>query len=388
MQPKLYDYVRPDDKLFLGRFSSCFSCEVKEVRNGEYSLSMSITINDDMAPFIMVQRYIKVKANPHDDEQFFKIYKIERNTDNTFNIYANHIKTEACNNISTGDSAAYTGTPQEIYEYLDSTYFTEGGDYNLFTFYSDITTENTLELGLSNPALFGNIMAGTDGSFVDLFGGEYHYDNFKISLLKQRGTVRDYRLKYGLNISTATQIESSENTYSRVLPCASIKDMYSGSNIYIYGNIYEIEGTECSGIKTYLLDCTELVKDMVVYSHTVYANQSNDNKGHTAGEGYYEAEQKMNKYAQRYVKRNTLENIEVSIEVNIESQLKEMQDFALCDTITVELDNFNSTTTALITEAVFDCLNERWKSLTVGNPKTTLVDIILDKRRYIPNAYR
>jgi len=388
MQPALYESVTPTGGVFLGRFSSCFSCEVKEVRNGEYSLSLSTTTNDDIAPYITVQKYIKVKPNPHDSEQYFRITKIEKNTDNTYTIYAHHIKTEACSNISTGDGGYLEGTPATIYAELENTYLTETGDSNLFTFTSDITATQKLTLGVASPALFGNILAGTDGSFVDLFGGEYYYDNFKITLCKKRGTKRDYKLKYGQNISSATQTESSENTYSRILPYASLKDMATGGSVLLYAPIYEIPVHECVGIRTYLLDCTEKLKEMVVYAHRVYPNESSDNQGHDAGEGYAEAEQAMTNYAQLYVKKNTLENLEVNIVVNVESELAQMQEFALCDEVTVVLDKFNSTTTAKITEVVYDCLSGRWKSLTVGSSKTSLADIILDKRRYIPNAYR
>ena len=379
MIPKLYDTVTSTEAVFLGSLSSCISCEVVEERNGKYTLTLMITNNDIMVEYIRTQRYILAKPNPHDSPQFFRIYKIERNTDNTLKLFANHIKTIACNNISNGNNAGMTlyGTPSQIYEQLESEYLTESGQNNQFVFKSDIVTNSNLSLGVETPELFGNIMAGKEGSFVDLFGGEYQYDNFTINFLASRGKKQNYKLKYGYNISSATQIENVENLYSQIYPYGKIKISDSNKQQYVYGGVggaaVPIEDTQCLIQRTFLLDCTAQLEEVSMMSDNIDG-------------GYQIAQEIMQRYAKKYAKDNDLGRIAVNVTIDVASQLEDMLGLALCDEITVVLDKFNSYTTAKITQSVYNTLQERWVSLTIGTQKTTLADIVLNRRRYIPNV--
>ena len=102
--------------------------------------------------------------------------------------------------------------------------------------------------------------------------------------------------------------------------------------------------------------------------------------------GYQIAQEIMQRYAKKYAKDNDLGRIAVNVTIDVASQLEDMLGLALCDEITVVLDKFNSYTTAKITQSVYNTLQERWVSLTIGTQKTTLADIVLNRRRYIPNV--
>ena len=96
MLPKLYDEVQTVGGQFsyryLGTLTNCLKCEVMEVRNGAYTLSLETTVNDDSADLILSQRMIAVKPNPFDSPQFFEIQKTERTLDGIIKAEAKHIK--------------------------------------------------------------------------------------------------------------------------------------------------------------------------------------------------------------------------------------------------------------------------------------------------------
>lgn len=47
-----------------------------------------------------------------------------------------------------------------------------------------------MTLGFCTPCTLGDFMGGADGSLVDVFGGEYKYNNFNVSLLKNVGRLQ------------------------------------------------------------------------------------------------------------------------------------------------------------------------------------------------------
>ena len=307
-----------------------------ECRNGSYTLSLETTVNDDCANLLLSQRIICAKANPFDDEQYFEIQSTERGTNGIIKVECKHIKSYCFQYCSEGDMAydgdllSIKGTPKEVWDKLQKDYITTTVPFN---FSSDITSSNDFTLGISTPETLGNILGGKEGSFLDVWGGEYHFDNFNIHLLKSRGKVQDYILRYGSNISAP---------------------------------IFEIENHSCTTDKVYMLDCTSFLDSYSVGKQ---------------GYKYDAVKNAMTKYAKSYGKKNNLGSLKVSIDVTLKSELEQMSNLGLCDTVTVILDSIGTKATAKITEVTYDSLNERWEKLVVGESKVTVADLILNKRR-------
>ena len=188
MIPKLYEKVTATKVDYIGNINKCTKCEVTEVRNGAYTLSLETTVNDDCANMLLSQRIIGAKANPFDGVQYFEIQSTERGTTGIIKVEAKHIKNYCFQYCSEGDlgfdgqTATINGTPSQIWNSLNSEYITTEIP---FSFYSDITEKLDFSLGLSTPETLGNILGGKEGSFLDIWGGEYHWNNFNIQLLAE-----------------------------------------------------------------------------------------------------------------------------------------------------------------------------------------------------------
>lgn len=377
MTPKLYDVnVAPGgtlSKTLIGTLTSCMKCDVRETTTGIYTLQLDTTVNDECAGAILSQRFIGVKPNPFDDMQLFEIQKTSRDLSGVISVEAKHIKNLCFQLCSEGDltfdgqnPATYTGTPAQTWNELITEYIP---DFVPFTFSSDIDTVAVFKLGLSEAETLGNILGGKEGSFLDVWRGEYHWNNLNISFLRSRGKKSDYNIRYGQNISSATQTEACEGLYSQILPHGKVS--YGNRKITFFAPTVLISGSQSRLRKTFLLDCTSMLDAYSI---------PDDGSSHE--QEYALIRQAMTAYAQKYASDNGLGIPQVGIKVDVRATLDEMKQLGLYDTVKVILDNFGTTATAKITDVTYDALNERWKTLVVGSPTVTVADLILNPRRY------
>lgn len=70
---------------------------------------------------------------------------------------------------------------REAYENIDALFD------NNYVFSSDITNRKSINLGYTQVCTLGDFLGGLEGSLLDLFGGEYKWNNFNVSLLKIEG---------------------------------------------------------------------------------------------------------------------------------------------------------------------------------------------------------
>ncbi|MBQ3265059.1 MAG: phage tail protein [Ruminococcus sp.] len=376
MQPILYSSFTLSGNSYhyniVGVLTHCTKCEVHEIRNGAYTLSLETTVNEESADRILAQNVIAAKPNPTDPIQFFEIQKTTRSLDGIIKVEAKHIKHlcfQICSDggLDFSDSIyTYTGTPQQVWNKLVSDFIT-GGSVP-FTFSSNISSTRAFYLGMNTAEMLGNILGGKEGSFTDMWaGGEFYWNNFAIEFKSQRGRNSGFRLRYGSNISSAIQSESCESMYSHVLPYGKVTGE-SQKTINFFAPRFEITGHQCQSDKTFMLDCTSLLDAYVA-----------DDRH---GTNYGEIRAAMTAYAQQYAQNNGLGQLNISIKVDVRAALDEMTEIGLCDTVDVILDNFGTTATAKIVDVTYDVLLERWTKIVVGAPTVTVADLILNKRRY------
>lgn len=360
---------------YIGTLTSCTKCSVTENRKGVYVLSLETTVNDDCAEKITSQKMIGIKPNPFDDIQFFEIQKTERTFDGFIRAEAKHIK-NLCFAICTraggadaDDPISFTGTPKQTWDEIVNNYI---DDEISFNFSSNITESKQFFSGLSVSNSLGNILGGQEGSFLDTWGGEFHWDNFNISLMSSRGTNRNYTIRYGQNISEATQSESCESTYSHIMPYAWYNTA-SGKQVSLAVPPIAIAGSQSVYNKTFILDCTEVLQPYIVGPASIGTQTITTAK----------ARELITRYAEEYARVNELGNLNVNINVTLRAELDDMAQIGLCDTVKVILDPFGTTATAKITSVTYDALLERWDKIVIGSPTITMADLILNKRRFI-----
>lgn len=373
MFPLLYKTIAadisPDSLVYMGRLTGCISCKVTEEKNGDYICDAIISKKDELASLITYQLFLKVKPNPFHQPQFFEIYDLTSN-EKSITIKAKHIKHNCYNNVITAVDVAPVSTTAEnmwnIYvEQEDSTVFP-----NHFKFHCDILNEEYMSLGVNVVCDVGSVLGDGEGSFLDVYGGEYRYDNFDIYLLKSRGKDKGKRIRWGKNLSSQEQTISSAEICSHVVAAAKIYDISTDDYIYLTCEPFEIEGHASKTNKVLFLDASDWfgIKDEQV-----------DSSKPDPGNNYAYCRNALRIYCSSYWhgesgRRNGQPTMNMTVDYR--PDLEELEDVGLCDVIHVVVDDEETEISAQIIKTVYDSLLERWDGLELGDPKLKLSDFI------------
>lgn len=378
MLPRLYDAVADTtayDNNGYGFFSTCSKCEVTEERNGAYSLAMTIAATDPLANTAITGMFIKAKANQYDTPQLFEINEIINNSSSgTIDINANHIKFLGLQNTPSNEGNFYkqiwTQTPEYIVNQLLKDSIIKN---NLFTFTSDITDIKSFDLSKAASKKFGDIFGNSEGSLLDVFGGEFHYDNFKIELLKSRGTDSGKKIMYGYNMSDYKQTMMNDNDYTHCIGYASLETANSdGGTITLAGNPTVVTKRPIVFPKVKLIDFTDKVKNEVGSDFKVRTDVGDDIDLVTDLLLYFSNE---------YVIYNGWSAPSVNIVITYKPELDKLQDVKLCDTITVCFGRNSQSIKSKITKVVYDSILERYTLIEVGEKSLSLYDFLSKTRR-------
>lgn len=168
------------------------SCVVSESLNGEYSLEMKMFATDPLFQYLEIGSIIVAKPNETDKNQAFCVESIGKDINGEVNVYATHIVQFRSKLIPVSNftSATIKDAVQDALNFsLES---------NPFTFTTN--KSSAIQYTIDTPRSFREVMGGTEGSLLDIYGGEYYYDNFEIELLLKRGTDNGVRIFYGKNM--------------------------------------------------------------------------------------------------------------------------------------------------------------------------------------------
>lgn len=319
----------------LGVLSDTIRCEVTEERNGEYELEMEYPMTGWLYEYIANRCIIVAKANETDDPQPFRIYRIEKAIEGVIRVYAHHL------------SYDLSGVPVGLFTAASASGSVAGLENNAaipqpFTITTDITSNNSFTVDM--PSSIRSWFGGKEGSLIDTYGGEWHFDKYNCELLASRGQDRGAVIKYGINMIDFLQEENLSNMWTGVLPYWT--DSQTGETIS--GNILYADGS-FDFQKILSVDLTEKFPN-----------------------GAPSIEQ-LTAEGRSYIKANNIGVPEVNITVE---WVPTMADVELCDTVTVVFEKMGIKATAKCVKAVYDVLKERYIELEIGSVKPTIADNI------------
>lgn len=377
MLPRLYDASLSKNSYKTngyGFIRDCTECLVTEELNGAYSLTLKVASTDPLIDNIGISMIIKAKANNEDSPQLFEINKIVATPQGGLEIQAQHIKFLCCQNCisNTGNTVDYkeTGTPQAIMDTVFSDLMFE----NHFEFYSDIETSKEFDLSDSPSKKLGDIFGGTENSLITEFGGEFHYDNFKIEFLKSRGSDSGHKIMFGHNMSDYNQTVTNDAAYSHLMGYAKVtRSDISGGSATLAGSPV-LSNTDRVFPKVKLIDFSSKVREYFGGDFKVNPQ---------TGENYQDAIDMITYFTNEYMILNvnyrTVE--EVNITITYDHELDKLQNIKLGDTVKVCFGKGRYSLSAKISKAIYDSLAERYISIEVGEHKTSLLNFIQNKRR-------
>ena len=185
-------------------------------RNGNYTLYAEIPVNDPMVSILQKEMKLKADAGLRTKNQTFEISRIVKDSSNIAKIYGKHIS-HKLEYMAVRNGLVLNGTAFNALSLWRSALI---GDYS-FDVWSDIQTSATTTLTIDKATNARLALGGVEGSILDIWGGEYEFDNMTVRLHKQLGRTAPTVLEYGRNILSAETDEAIEDAYTSVLPFAT-----------------------------------------------------------------------------------------------------------------------------------------------------------------------
>lgn len=352
----------------IGLLTDAVSCTVTEERNRAYEATLVYPAKGHLAEYIAEDAIIKAKANDTDEPQLFRIYKSGKQIGSNTTWNAEHISYELTGNPVERFSVSGVNAEQALNRLLAAAVFK-----HKYTATSDITTVNSTSI--ADVVSARKALGGVEGSILDTWGGEYHFNNYRIELLKARGADNGVTIEYGKNLTDAKQERNISNIVTAIFPYAK----------------YTPEGTE-NEVFVSLKEKTLVHADAANYAYKRCEIVDFSSEWES---GTIITEDMLRAKAEAY-----LEKISTEPDINITlsyAQLKKTKDYkniqamesvALCDTVKVRIDKLQIEATAKIVKAKYDSLKERYDTMEIGSVRTNLTKQLTATQQEITDSIK
>lgn len=362
MKPILYSADETDfSKNGIGILVDTISCVITEERNGLFELVMEYPITGQHAEHIHEDMIIKAIANDRDGQQLFRLYRSSKPISGITAWRAEHISYDLMylpiDKPIINNKTAQTAIEQLLHDTPIE---------NPFAAWSDITTRNSTSI---NEILsVRNALGGIEGSVLDVWGGEYQFDNFTIKLHKQRGNDNGVQIRYGKNLIDATQEKNIASVITAIYPYASYYDINTEEYITVtlpekiiktplHLNYARLKCIPVDFTDTFEYDETITVKSLRAAA-TSYANSGIDVPDISIKASFINM-----KNVKDFDNLSALENV------------------GMCDTVMVYVERLDINVKAKIVKYEYDSLNEVYESVEIGNTVSNLAREISKNER-------
>lgn len=382
----------------LGRLSESISCKVTEKRNSTYQVTLEYPVQGKLSEHLKVGNIIFCKTNYKKKPQPFDIVEVEA-TGSTLRITAEHVSRRLKYAVF-NRTTLFLVDPKTTFESIETDMRGNIIGIDDFHFMSDVTESDVKKyLNDSNVVLYSPDCAVGDNLFdffegqsgilsrkmtlsdggkyvVTGYGdcGDFLFDNFNVSFLKQRGDDAGVKLRTGSNVQHMTFLEEDRQSVTAVCP------IWRGRNPVTGGQMEKS-----------LRDYDES-SDGIVYSEKKYDYHRIVKLDLSTVFEQSPTKSEMISEAQRYMRdheRNNL-NSYCSYSIDVPQVKTDFLDcIELCDLVTIEDVDLHIQKKLKVTEIEYDSLRERIVRLVVGNPKPTFPELLERKNSiFIDNVNR
>ena len=346
--------------------SDASKCYVTRERNGIYILEFKYPVNGKDVDKIKEGMIVKVDAGYRSKNQRFIISKINKSKE-IFKIYCQHISQVKTSlnailpdiEVSGDGMAALSKWRDNLLDSRDE-----------FFVNSDITTINKTVWKVDNIENARDALGGKTGSILDVWGGEYEFDNLNITLHKSMGVDNPTIIAYGKNLIDLEQEQSILETYTSVFPFKKVTDE---NNIEVLLTLPEL-----------LVD-SKYVNNFT-HKRILKVDFSNDENIKT--------EEQLRNKANSYIKSNNVGVPKTNLKINYQDLSKvdgvfsnpALEEVDLCDRLKVyysELGIMNES--AKVVKVIWDVILEENHEIEVGDSRTNFSDATSNKIESLQN---
>lgn len=328
---------------------------VTQERNGIFIFEGEILTDSPLFPLVLENYIIKADADHLLKDQRFRIKRIVPNHNGKAEIYAEHVS-YLSRELTIKPEVSITGSAQTALSQWKASIV----EPNPFVVDSDIPTSNKTKWRIDkveNPRM---ALGGVEGSILDVWGGEYRFDNYHISLLQKRGTTAKTVLAYGRNITDFEQERNIANTYTSIMPYAIYNDA-NENEVLVHIDGYVVDSEH---INKYPNRVVQAVNFSSEFEHDEVPTKA-----------------RILALANQYIKANEIGVPSTSIKVSF-VDLSKSPDYAeyafleqvnLCDDVRVYYPKLGVNTVAKVIRTVWNVLTESYDEIEIGQKRMSLV---------------
>ena len=342
------------DNQGLGSIVDAVSCNVHEVLNGEFEMEMQYPITGMQYKNLQNRRIIYSKHDPYSDPQPFRIYRITRPMNGIISIYARHV------------SYDLAGIPVGVFDANNAQSAMQGLKNNSLVanpFLFETTMPTVANFSCQYPQPCRNLLGGQEGSILDVYGGEYEWDEWTVHLQSRRGLDNGVRITYGKNLIDIEQDENIANMKTGIVPYWINSE--NGEVIYSSPQIIQAPGE-------------------FNFSSVVPVDFGDKFESQPTPEQLADA-------GQQYVTNNKIGVPTVSIDLSF-AQLEQyslyesteaLERVRIGDTIHVFFAQLGINVSSRIVETNYDPILNRYNSVSVGSVRANIAGTIADQQQQI-----
>lgn len=341
---------------------------VTRERNGNYTLYAEIPVNDPMVASLEKEMKIKADAGLRTKNQTFEISRIVKDSSNIVKIYGQHIS-HKLEYMVLRNATVFNGSAFSALSIWRGALI---GDLR-FDVWSDIQTTGKGVFDISKMENARQSLGGVEGSILDIYGGEYEFDNMTVRLHKQLGRTAPTVLEYGRNILSAELDETIESAYTSVLPFATYTpDKPEG----------DTSDSQPDPVTVTLPENYVDSKYKALYAHRRIKVVDFSSEFSTDGKKKnLPTPDKLRKMANDYMVRNEIGKPKINIKIEYADLAKTLdyadngwiEELELCDIVPIYYPQIGLTDeTAKVTTITYDFINERNESVEFGDIGTNI----------------
>lgn len=334
----------------LGRLRDCIDCRVTEGRNEVYECDFSYPVDGANFDLIQCGRIIGVTHDDTGDVQPFDIMSYSKPINGIVEFHAVHVSYRQSGIVAKGTNIS---SITDAFAMLKNS----AEPSNPFTYKTDIESNAYMASADGVPRSVRQFLGGIEGSILDAYGGEYEFDKFNVILHQHRGQMRDFAIRYGVNMLDFKDDTDFSETYTSCVPYWKGND--NGAEVLVIGDRVDMAGASYNGRNICAsLDLSDKFED------------------------------KPTKAQLQTLASTLMKTRKTNLpKTNISVDFVRLQDIGfeeydsllqcnLCDTITVEFPRYGMSGQFQVVKTVWNVLEDKYDSMELGALSTSLADAL------------
>lgn len=339
----------------IGVLTDCLSVEVTNEFNELPELKLDYLATGDIANELVKDRIIMADVGEGYLKQLFRIDSVKKSIDNKIEVTASHVLNDLNYNTLKQNIVQQAVTPVAAFNLLKNNLEQPEPKLNMV---SSITGTTDIDWQMNIIDNAKKALGGANGSLLQMFKGEYLFDNYTVHYERNIGTKTGKVIEYGKDLVQVNQEENIEETYNAIKPFSKIGSGNDEKLIYLPERIIKTN----SNFEKLRVLTKDFSQDKI---ETVDQLRSRTN---------------------RYISDNKvgIPKVSLTFEIaDIKDDLGFVDELKMGDEVTVFFANLDIDTTARVIKTVWDGLLHRYKTVSIGDKPTTTSDYQTEQNEHI-----